>query len=77
MDEALQALRGDVGSTPQLHLNDGEGGGCELDGGCGVDASLTTAAMRVQEVQAISDGGCRCEGEQAKYGTLGVNPVVL
>ena len=36
-----------------------------------------TAAMRVWEAQAIGGGGCRCEGEEVKYGTLGVNPVVL
>ena len=45
--------------------------------GKGMDASLTTAAMRVWEAQAIGDGGCRCEGEEAKYRTLGVNPMVL
>ena len=43
----------------------------------GVDASLTAAAMRVQEAQAIDDGGCRCKGEEAKYKTLGTNPLVL
>ena len=53
------------------------GGGYELDGGCDADASLTAATMRVREAQAIGCGGCRCKGEEAKYGTLGVNPLVL
>ena len=53
------------------------GGGCELDSDYDADASLTTAAMWVREAQAIGDGGCRCEGEETKYGTLGANPVVL
>ena len=43
----------------------------------GVDASLMAAAMRVREAQAIGGGGCRCKGEEAKYGTLGANPLVL
>ena len=54
--------------------------------GKGVDASSTTAAMQmclmaaaiqVREARAIGGGGCRCEGKEAKYGTLGANPVVL
>ena len=45
--------------------------------GCEADASFTVAAMRVREAQAISGGGCRCKGEEAKYGTLGANPLVL
>ena len=53
------------------------GGGSELDGGCDMDASLMMSAMWVQEAQAIGGGGCRCKGEEAKYGTLGLNPLVL
>ena len=45
--------------------------------GLAMDASLTTAAMRVREAQAIGGRGCRCEGEEAKYRTLGANPLVL
>ena len=55
----------------------GRGGGCEFNGGYDADASLTAAAMQVQEAQSIGGGGCRCEGEEAKYGTLGANPLVL
>ena len=54
-----------------------EGGGYELDGGCDANVSLTVAAMRVWEAQAIGNGGCRCKGDEAKYGTLGANPLVL
>ena len=53
------------------------GGGCELDSDYDADASLTTAAMLVREAQAIGDGGCRWIGEEAKYETLGANPLVL
>jgi len=53
------------------------GGGCELDDGCDMDASLTVAVMRVRKAQAIGGGGCRCEGKEAKYETLEVNPLVL
>ena len=67
MIKALQALEGDIGSAPWLHGTIGRG----------VDASLMAAAMRVQEAQAIGSGSCRCKGEMAKYGTLGVNPLVL
>ena len=35
------------------------------------------AAMWVQEAQAIGGGGCRCEGKEAMYETLGANPLVL
>ena len=28
-------------------------------------------AVLVQEAQEIGGGGCRCKGEEAKYGTLG------
>ena len=56
-NEALQAMRGDAGSTPRLHRNDWEGGGCEFDGGCDVDATLTAAAMRVREALVIGGGG--------------------
>ena len=38
---------------------------------------MTAAAMQVREAQAIGGGGCRCKGEEAKYGTLGANPLVL
>ena len=58
-------------------MNDWEGGGCELDGGYNVDVSLTVATMRVWEAQAIGGGAYRCKGEEAKYGTLGANPLVL
>ena len=52
-------------------------GGCELNGGCDADASLTAAAIQVREAQTIGGGGYRCEAEEANYGTLGANPVVL
>ena len=38
---------------------------------------MMAAVMRELEAQAIGGGGCRCEGEEAKYGTLGANPLVL
>ena len=41
--------------------------GCELDSGYDAGA----------EAQAIGSGGCRCKGEEAKYGTMGVNPLDL
>ena len=53
------------------------GGGCELDGGYGAEASLTAAVVWVREAQAIGGGGDRYEGEETKYGTLGANPMVL
>ena len=40
---------------------------CELDGGRDAGA----------EARAIGGEGCGCEGEEAKYETLGANPVVL
>ena len=55
----------------------GKGGGCRLDGGCDVDASLTVVAVPMREALVIGGGGWRCEGEKAEYGTLGVNPMVL
>ena len=67
MNEALEALKGDVGSTPWLHETIGRG----------VDASLTVAMMRVREAQVIGGESYRCKGEMAKYGTLGANPLVL
>ena len=38
---------------------------------------MMVAAMWVREAQAIGDGDCRCKGEEAKYRTLGANPLVL
>ena len=55
----------------------GKGGGCKLDGGCDADASLTAIAVLVWEALVIGGGGWRCEGEKAKYETLGANLVVL
>ena len=55
----------------------GRGAYASANGGCDADASLTAAAMQVREAQAIGGGGCRCKGEEAKYGTLGANPLVL
>jgi len=42
-----------------------------------LDANLMVAAMRVREAEAIGGGRCRCNDEEAKYGTLGANPSVL
>ena len=58
-------------------LNDWEGGGCELDSGYTMDASLMVSAMQVREAQAIGGGDCACKGEETKYGTLGADPLVL
>ena len=55
----------------------GRGAYASANGGCDADASLTAVAIWVQEAQAIGGGGCRYEGEEAKYETLGANPVVL
>ena len=51
--------------------------GRELDGGYDADASLTMAVVWEQEAKAIDGGRFRSEGEEAEYGTLGANPVVL
>ena len=67
VNEALQTLRGDVGSAPCLHGTIRRG----------VDASFMAAVMRVRKAQAIGGGNCRCKVEEAKYETLGVNPLVL
>ena len=58
-------------------LNDWEWGGCKLDDGCNMDASLMVSAMRAWEAQAIGGRDCGCKGKEMKYGTLGVNPFVL
>ena len=55
----------------------GRGAYASANGGCDADASLTVAAVLVWEALAIGGGGWQCEGEKAKYGTLGANPVVL
>ena len=64
-----------------------EEGGCKLDGGYEVDASLTAAATRMQDrsrwqrghkrLKTTSGGGYKREGERVEYRTLGANPVVL
>ena len=41
------------------------------------DANLMAAAVLAWEAKAIGDESCGCKGEEVKYGTLGVNPVVL
>ena len=48
-----------------------------LDGGYNMDAIRSTVAVRAQEAGAIGGGCFRRKGKGAKYGTLGVNPVVL
>ena len=42
-----------------------------------MDANLTAAAVLAWEARAIGGESCGCEGKEAEYGTLGVNPVVL
>ena len=79
--------RSNAGSSPQLHRNIGGEGGCKLNEGGGTDASstvavnvdenLTAAAVLVWEAKAIGGESYGCEGEEAKYGTLGANPMVL
>ena len=41
------------------------------------DANLMAAIVLAWEAKAIGGESCGCEGEEAKYGTLGANPVVL
>ena len=56
-----------------------EGGGADVSSMVAVnaDANLTVAAVLAWEAKAIGGKSCGCEGEEAKYGTLGANPVVL
>ena len=42
-----------------------------------MDARLTTVAVRTLEGKVIDGGRFKRKGEEAEYGTLGANPVVL
>ena len=55
----------------------GEKGRRKLDGGYNTDASRSMMAVRAQEAGTIGGGCFRRKGKDAKYGTLGANPMVL
>ena len=49
----------------------------ELNSGSDAKVNSTTVAVWAQEARAIGGGGFGREGQEAKYGTLGANPMVL
>ena len=58
-------------------LNEGGGADASSMAAVNADANLIAAAVLAWEAKAIGGESCGCEGEKAKYGTLGANPVVL
>ena len=57
--------------------NEGGGADTSLMAAVNVDANLMAVAILAWEARAIGSESCGCEGEEAKYRTLGANPVVL
>ena len=58
-------------------LNEGSGADASLTAAVNADANLTAATVLAWEAKAIGGESYGCEGEEAKYETLGANPVVL
>ena len=66
-------MLGEVG----CELNEGGGADASSTAAVNADANLTAATVLMWEAKAIGGESYGCEGEEAKYGTLGANPMVL